>query len=55
MNYLPDWESMLLGKHSLIVLLEKNSLITALFMVGAILWTSSFLSRTLTHGRLGTH
>lgn len=52
MNCLPDWQAMLLSKHSLVVLLEKNSLITALFMVGAILWVSSVISRKLTRGRI---
>ena len=52
MNCLPDWQVMLLSKHSLVVLLEENSLITALFMVGAILWVSSFMSRKLTRGRI---
>ena len=52
MSCLPDWQAMLLSKHSLVVLLEKNSLITALFMVGAILWVSSVISRKLTRGRI---
>jgi malonate transporter MadM subunit len=43
MSWPPDW---------LITLLEKNSLITAFFVVGSILWFSSFLSTTLTRGRI---
>ena len=52
MNGLQNWQVVLLSKHSLVVLLEKNSLITALFMVGAILWVASFISRKLTRGRI---
>jgi len=43
MSWPPDW---------LITLLEKNSLITAFFVVGSILWFSSFLSTNLTRGRI---
>jgi len=52
MIVLSNWLPTLLGKHSLVVLLEKNSLITALFLVGAILLVSSLMSRKLTGGRI---